>query len=182
MNALLQILCFETDPTDAALISATLEAGDISCTITWVQNLADFESQLGRGCFDLVLLDYSMPVLHGLSVIALVRDHWPDLPVIHVSSTMGEEFVVESLKSGATDYVLKTRLFRLVPAVHRAVQEVAMRSERRHDQPTRTDYDLSMAEARELHGLMIRGVLHPENACRLIGARLQKVTPQQKSP
>ena len=131
MNALLQILCFEADPTDAALISATLEAGDIACTITWVQNLADFESQLGRGCFGLVLLDYSMPVLHGRSVIALVCDHWPDLPVIHVSSIMGEEFVVESLKSGATDYVLKTRLFRLVPAVHRALQETAERTERR---------------------------------------------------
>lgn len=89
MNALLQILCFETHPTDAALISATLEAGDIACTITWVQNLADFESQLGRGCFDLVLLDYSMSVLYGLSVIALVRDHWPDFPAFMYPASWG---------------------------------------------------------------------------------------------
>lgn len=158
MNALLQILCFETDPTDAALISATLEAGDIACTITWVQNLADFESQLGRDCFGLVLLDYSMPVLHGLSVIALVRDHWPDLPVIHVSSTMGEEFVVESLKSGATDYVLKTRLFRLVPAVHRAVQEVAVRSERR-----RLEAQFIEAQKMQLIGQHAASIAHDFN-------------------
>ena len=58
----------------------------------------------------------------------LTRDVHPDLPFIFVSGTLGEEVAIEALKVGATDYVLKTRLSRLAPAVLRAVQE---RTERR---------------------------------------------------
>ncbi len=130
MNTPLRILYLEKKTADAALICSTLQAGDIACTTVWVQNLAEFEAQLSRGCFDLVLSAHSLLAFDGLSAIAIVREHWPDLPVILVSGTIGEDFAVESLKRGATDYVSKTRLFRLVPAVRRAMQEVAERTER----------------------------------------------------
>lgn len=131
MNTPLKILYLENNPIDAALVCSTLEAGDITCTTTWVQNRAEFGAQLSHGCFDLVLSAHSLLGFDGLSATAIVRDHWPDLPVILLSGTMGEELAVESLKSGATDYVLKTRLFRLVPAVRRAMQETEERTERR---------------------------------------------------
>ena len=131
MNTPLRILHLEENATDAWRINATLDAGDIAYTTTWVQNRADFKAQLGRGCFDLVLSDYSQPSFDGLSAIAIVRENLPDLPVILVTDTMGEEFAVESLKSGATDYILKSQLLRLVPVLRRAMQEVADRIERR---------------------------------------------------
>ena len=53
------------------------------------------------------------------------------MPFILVSGTLGEERAIDSLKSGATDYVLKERLARLAPAVRRAMQEVEERAERR---------------------------------------------------
>lgn len=131
MKSPLRILYLENKPTDAVLVCSTLEAGDIACTTTWVQNHTDFEAQLRHGCFDLVLSAHSLPAFDGLSATAIVRNHWPDLPVILVSRNLEMDFVVESLKGGATDYVPKTRLFRLVPAVRRAVQEAEERTERR---------------------------------------------------
>jgi len=79
----------------------------------------------------LILSDFSLPAFDGLTAIATARAGWPELPVILVSGTLGEELTVDSLKSGPTDYVLKDHLFRLAPAVRRAMQDVEERDERR---------------------------------------------------
>ena len=158
MNTPLRILYLEKKTADAALICSTLQAGDIACTTVWVQNLAEFEAQLSRGCFDLVLSAHSLLAFDGLSATAIVREHWPDLPVILVSGTIGEDFAVESLKRGATDYVSKTRLFRLVPAVRRAMQEVAERTERR-----RLEAQFIEAQKMEVIGQHAASVAHDFN-------------------
>src|SRR5687767_12032819 len=61
----------------------------------------------------------------------MAQERFPDIPFIFVTGTLGEEVVIEMLKSGATDYVLKTRLSRLVPAVQRAMREAGVRNERK---------------------------------------------------
>ena len=111
----LHILHLEDDPVDAALVQSTLEAGGIGCATTCVQSRADFVAALEQGGIDLILSDSSLPAFDGLSAMEIVRTRWPDLPVILVSGTLGEERAIDSLKSGATDYVLKERLSRLVP-------------------------------------------------------------------
>ncbi len=131
MKSPLHILHLEDDPNDAALVQSTLEAEGITCATTCVQNRDDFVAALERGGIDLILSDFSLPAFDGLSALAIVRAKWPDLPVILVSGTLGEELAIDSLKSGATDYVLKERLARLAPAVRRAMQEVEERAERR---------------------------------------------------
>jgi DNA-binding NtrC family response regulator len=131
MKSLLNILHLEDDPNDAALVQSTLKAGGIAFSTTCVKNSADFMAALERGNIDLVLSDYSLPAFDGLSAIKAVQEERPDLPIILVSGTLGEEQAVDSLKSGATDYVLKEGLVRLVPAVRRAMQDVEERAERR---------------------------------------------------
>jgi len=131
MNPALHILHLEDDVNDAALIQATLTGGGIACTIQRVETSADFWAALERGGVDLVISDYLLPHFDGLSALKLVRGKWPDLPFILVSGTLGEEQAIESLKSGATDYVLKDRLLRLVSAVRRALAESARHTERR---------------------------------------------------
>src|ERR1039457_3775186 len=120
MKSPLHILHLEDDPNDAALVQSTLEAGGITCATSCVQNRADFVAALEHGGIDLILSDFSLPAFDGFSAAELVRSHWPDIPLIHDSGTLGEDQAVDSRKGGTTDYVLKGHLPRLVPAVRRA--------------------------------------------------------------
>jgi hypothetical protein len=139
----LRILHLEDDPRDATLVQTTLEAGGIACATTCVQQRDEFVAALEQGGFDLVLSDFSLPAFDGLSAVEIVHARWPDLPVILVSGSLGEERAIDSLKTGATDYVLKERLARLAPAVRRAMQEVEKRTESR-----RTEEKLRESEQR----------------------------------
>lgn len=119
----LRILHLEDNPTDAELVRQMLLAEGIACTITCVKTGPDFEAALERGQFDLILSDFSLPQFDGLSALTLARSKCPHKPLIFLSGTMGEEVAVESLKQGATDYVLKDRLARLPAAVRRAMSD-----------------------------------------------------------
>ena len=120
----LRILHLEDDPNDAALVLTTLKAGGFECATICVETEDDFLATLARGDIDLILSDFSLPAFDGLSALKIAHAERPDLPLIFVSGTLGEESAIDSLKRGATDYVLKDDLGRLVPAVRRAIQEV----------------------------------------------------------
>jgi two-component system, cell cycle sensor histidine kinase and response regulator CckA len=154
----LHILHLEDDPVDFALIQSTLEAEGINCATTCVHNRHDFVAALEHGGIDLVLSDFSLPTFDGISAAEIVRARWPATPLILVSGTLGEERAIDSLKSGATDYVLKARLSRLVPAVRRAMLEVDERAKRR-----RLEAQLIEAQKMEVIGHLASGVAHDFN-------------------
>ncbi|HEV2694742.1 MAG TPA: response regulator, partial [Verrucomicrobiae bacterium] len=154
MKSPLNILHLEDSPRDAAIIQHTLEAAGMNCAITGAQNRAQFVAALEGGGIDLILSDYSLPAFDGLSAIKIARASHPDLPVILVSGTLGEELAIDALKSGATDYVLKERLARLVPAVRRAMQEVEERGERqRAEQMIRSERNFFETSLNSLPGI-----------------------------
>lgn len=128
--AALRILNLEDDPLDTEIVGAELAGGGIACEITRVQTREGFLSALESGDFDLVLADHSLPTFDGLAAMEATRQISRETPFIFVSGTIGEEAAIESMKRGATDYVLKHRLERLVPAVRRAVREARERAER----------------------------------------------------
>jgi diguanylate cyclase (GGDEF)-like protein len=129
------VLYLEDSEADAALVEALLAEGGIACTLTRVETPKAFAAALEAGGFHLILSDNTLPSYDGLSALARARERCPDTPFIFVSATLGEETVIESLKAGATDYVLKERLSRLVPAVRRALAEAAARAEnKRHEE------------------------------------------------
>jgi signal transduction histidine kinase/CheY-like chemotaxis protein len=146
----LQILLLEDDPADAGLVQGFLEADQLACEITCVQTRAAFMAALEKSNIDLILADYRLPSFDGLSALELARDIRPELPFIFVSGTLGEETAIEALKRGATDYVLKTRLSRLVPAVQRALRETRERAERKKAEEALRRSELYLAEAQRL--------------------------------
>jgi PAS domain S-box-containing protein len=122
MDTALHILHLEDDINDAGLVHATLEEGGVACDMTRVETEAAFLAALETG-IDMVLADYRLPSFDGLSALAITKERHPEIPFIFVSGTMGEELAIETIRSGATDYVIKQRLSRLVPAVRRALRE-----------------------------------------------------------
>jgi DNA-binding NtrC family response regulator len=131
MQSPLRILHLEDDPLDAELVKSTLDGDGIACKITRVKTRKHFVAAIERGGFDIIFADYSLPDFDGISALAIARIRRPSIPFIFISGAMGEELAIETLKSGATDYVLKNRLSRLIPSVHRALNEAEERSERR---------------------------------------------------
>ena len=123
MKSPLKILHLEDDSNDAELVRETLTAGGVCCDITRVDSQGCFVAALSTGDFDLALADYTLPSFDGMSALTIVRESLPDLPFLFVTGTLGEEVAIEALKFGATDYVFKTRLSRLVPSVQRALRE-----------------------------------------------------------
>src|ERR1700752_3052313 len=147
---LLRILLLEDNDTDAALVQDLLEADGLQCAVVRVQTRAEFVNALDDRQLDLILADYSLPSFDGVSALKLTLDARPDLPFLFVSGTLGEEVGIEALKIGATDYVLKTRLSRLVPSVQRALRESKERADRRKAEQALRRSEAYLAEAQRL--------------------------------
>jgi sigma-B regulation protein RsbU (phosphoserine phosphatase) len=127
----LRILSLEDSATDEELILRELKSGGVDFVSLRVETGEDFEREIVAFHPDLILADYKLPNFNGARALALAKERCPDTPVIVISGAVGEETAVELLKNGATDFVLKDRLGRLVPAVQRALREVAERDARR---------------------------------------------------
>ncbi len=125
------VLHLEDSDLDADLIRARLERSGLPLALERVSNRAGFVERISTRRYDLILSDYRVPSFDGLEALDLAKERQPGVPFIFVSGALGEEVAVETLRRGATDYVLKERLVRLVPAVERALAEARERAERR---------------------------------------------------
>jgi HD-GYP domain-containing protein (c-di-GMP phosphodiesterase class II)/CheY-like chemotaxis protein len=126
----LRILILEDSAADIELTERELRKGGVAFSSKRVETREAFLKELVDFVPDLILADYQLPSFDGLAALAIVQEQCPQVPFIFVTGVMGEEVAIETLKSGATDYVLKSRLSKLAPAVHRALQEVKERRKR----------------------------------------------------
>jgi PAS domain S-box-containing protein len=125
----LRILMLEDSVRDAELLERELRQGGVSFSARKVDARDDFVEQLNEFAPDLVISDYKLPSFDGMQALTIVRERSLLLPFILVSGYIGEERATEALKNGATDFILKDRLGRLVPCVQRALREVEARTE-----------------------------------------------------
>jgi CheY-like chemotaxis protein len=126
----MRILNLEDNAMDAELNEAMISARWPHCEFVRVDTRVEFVDALAQENFDLIFSDYTMPGFDGREALAIARAQCPGTPFIFVSGTIGEDTAIEALKNGATDYVLKHRLMRLIPAVDRALREAHERAER----------------------------------------------------
>ncbi|MDD5628314.1 MAG: PAS domain S-box protein, partial [Elusimicrobia bacterium] len=130
METELRILMLEDDSSDAELEARALRQAGLKFSLRRAEDREGFVQALEEALPDLLLVDYNLPTINGLEALDIARERCPDVPFIFVSGTMGEELAIDTLKRGATDYVLKSRLSRLVPAVRRALEEARLKAER----------------------------------------------------
>ncbi|HEY3384348.1 MAG TPA: response regulator [Vicinamibacterales bacterium] len=133
----LRLLMLEDDPLDAELEITALEEAGFDCQWTRVETRAAFLAELDAPQYDVILADFNLPSFDGLTALRLFLDRRLDFPFILVSGNLGEETAIESLKAGATDYVLKSRLSRLGLAVQRALREKAGERQQREAEEDR---------------------------------------------
>ncbi len=126
----LRFLLLEDNPLDAEMSAVMLMDAGLDFDSLRVETHTAFEQALATEPFDLILADYQLPGFDGLTALEITRTRCPEVPFIFVTASMGEEQAIESLKNGATDYVLKQRMERLVPAVMRALREAQERRDR----------------------------------------------------
>ncbi len=140
------VLHLESSDLDAGRVASLLAAEAAPYDVQRARGRGDFLDALATREFDLVLSDLALPEWDGLAAMAEVRRRFADLPFVFVSGAVGEARVIESLREGATDYVLKDQLERLVTVVRRALREADDRVERRAS-TARTERLQSLAAA-----------------------------------
>jgi serine phosphatase RsbU (regulator of sigma subunit) len=171
MRQQLRILHLEDDLMDAELVQATLAGEGMECETVVVATGEDFSAALQRGGFHLILADFDLPTFDGMSALSIARERHPDLPFIFVSGRLGEEAAIESLRNGATDYVLKNRLSRLTPAVLRALSESKERAEHRKAEEALRESELHryQLQAELVYAAQIQARLLPRDYPDLTG-------------
>lgn len=127
----LKILILEDVQFDAELMEHEMRREDINFISRRVETEEGFIHAMDNFSPDVILVDHSLPQFDGITALEIVKKDAPDTPFIFVSGKIGDEFAVDVLKKGATDYVFKNNLSKLVPAIKRALNERSELLERR---------------------------------------------------
>jgi signal transduction histidine kinase len=130
MSKPLSLLQVEDSESDAALIVRLLENAGYDVHEERVETAPQMRAALKKQAWDAIIADYHLPQFDAPSALAVLRDTGLDIPFIVVSGAVGEDRAVAMMKAGAHDYLMKSNLLRLVPALEREIQEATVRRER----------------------------------------------------
>lgn len=126
----IRILMLEHNDLDEELARLHLRKSDLTFEAHRVTTRETFTQALREGGWDIILANYVLPDFTGIDALRVAQEIAPQVPFVFVSGALGEELAIETLRHGAVDYVLKSRIDRLGPAVRRAVTEARDRAER----------------------------------------------------
>ena len=127
----LRILLVEDSECDAELLLDELRRGGYAPVSERVETAAALTAALRRQPWDVITCDWVMPRFSGPAALTLLREHQIDIPIIVVSGQIGEEYAVTAMKAGAHDFISKSDLARLCPAIERELREAEARRTRK---------------------------------------------------
>ena len=123
----IRLLIIEDNPLDAEMEVRELKRAGLAIDHRRVDDEPGCRREMQHFRPEIIVSDFAMPQYDGMSALGLAREMCPEVPFIFVSGTLGEDYAIRALKNGATDYVLKTNLLRLPPAVERALADAEQR-------------------------------------------------------
>ena len=129
-EAPIRILFVEDSEFDHELMLATLARDGIEVEAVRVEEAGPMREALTTRTWDAVVSDHNLPRFSSFEALKVLRDSDLDLPFLVVSGEMGEELAVETMLAGADDYIMKSRLKRLAPALRRSLDAARVRRER----------------------------------------------------
>ncbi len=153
-----RILILEDQDDDAALVQRELVRAGLSCAFHRAVDRPSFVAGLRDFSPELILSDHNLIGFTGTEALGIASEVAPTTPFVFVSGTIGEEAAIDAMRRGATDYVIKDRLTRLVPVVQRALREAADRRERQ-----RLEREFVQAQKMESLGRMASSIAHDFN-------------------
>lgn len=131
MDIPLRVLLVEDCEDDALLLLRELRRGGYQPTYERVETAEALKHAIASGEWDLAIIDYTMPSFNGIAALEMLRASGLDIPLMILSGTIGEEIAVDAMRRGAHDYLMKSNMARLLPALERELREARMREERR---------------------------------------------------
>jgi len=152
----IRILFIEDLEYEAELSLAQLRRAGIDCVCKRVETEEALREALGSFTPNLILSDFSLPQFDGIAALRIAHELAPEVPFIYVSGTIGEERAIDALLCGAVDYVLKTNLTRLPPAVRRALADAQARKERQREQAQLARLDRVLRMLSGINALVVR--------------------------
>lgn len=129
MSNPLKILIIEDEPADFLLLERHLRQQGLLADCLRVDNDAALDAALLVE-WDMVLSDYNVPGMDFRKTLQRLQAQCPDVPVVLVSGSVGEETAVELLRLGLSDFLLKASLARLPSAIRRSLDEASERRAR----------------------------------------------------
>jgi len=109
---------------------------------------------------DIILSEINIPSFDGFEALDIVRRENANIPFIFLSGDIDEDTAIKLFKNGATDYILKNRISRLVPAITRALLEIRERAKRIHAEKIQQKYDFIVNASRSMFTLIDRNYIY----------------------
>ena len=173
-NHSVRILILEHEPDDIELLQYELKKGGLHYSSEVVQERETFTQALKDFKPDIVLSDYALPDFDGASAFYIKKDISPGTPFIIVSGTIGEENAVELIKAGVTDYLLKEKLFMVVPKIDRALKESREHREKKAQEEQLASYARELERSnKELEEFAYLASHDLQEPLRMVGSFLQ---------